>query len=263
MVSKEEICHWDISRRPPGWIGRWVLVGISLATSAGAIAPWCFQSSAGLARRASIRSFAEDFESAEYYPIYRACRLVHASTQHSVDRRIGVGENWIQWSLGQLYPPLLRTQDAERILEQGIGDCAERVAVLQSLVRRSRLETRIVGLGGHVVLEVHANGTWYTADPDYGVVYRGTVDELATSSREKLAKPLIRTGAPLATIHRYVSLLKSVEDNIAMPLNCPISPRLHWVEKISSFILNALPCTLWMLCGLIWLPHIGEKTDRR
>lgn len=259
MVSKEEGYRLEISRTLPGRIGRWILVGTALVTSVGAITPWYSQSQAGLARKASIRSFAEDFESSEYYPIYRACRLVHALTVHSVDRRIGIEENWLQWSMGQFYPPLLRTQDADRILEQGKGDCAERVAVLQALVHRSHLETRIVGLGGHVVLEIRANRTWYTVDPDYGIVYVGTVEELSTSRNAYLAKPLIRTGAPPDTIDRYVSLLKSVDDNISMPRNSPISPRLYWIERISFFLVYALPCALWILCGLLWLSPTGQE----
>jgi hypothetical protein len=252
MVSAEEVYRSEVSRMLSGLMGRWILIGLSLATSLGAITPWGWQSSAGGARRASVRSFAEDFESAKYYPIYRACRLVHTHTEHSIDRRIGIGENWIQWSLGQFYPPLLRTQNADHILEFGKGDCSERVAVLQSLVRKSRLNTRIVGLGGHVVLEVYANGKWYTADPDYGVVYSGTVDSLKDSSPGYLAMPLIRAGMHRDIVDRYVSLIKSSGDNVVMPLNSPISPRLHWVEEISFFLVITLPCVLWMLCGLLW-----------
>lgn len=258
MVSLDEDGSFRTIRDRSGSIGRWILIGVSVATSLGAIAPWWSQSSDGLSRKVAVRSFSEDFESATYYPIFRACRLIHALTEHTVDRQIGIEENWLQWSLGQFYPPLLRTQDAERILEQGKGDCSERVAVLQWLVRRSRLDTRIVGLGGHVVLEIHANGTWYTADPDYGIVYLGRVEELSTSSPAYLAKPLIRTGTPSEVIDRYATLLTSVEDNLVMPLNSPISPRLHWVEKLCFFFVNAIPCALWILCGLLWLSPSGR-----
>lgn len=250
MVVREEGYRFAILRSRSGLIGRWILLSLSLLTSLGAISPWWFQSSTGLARRDKLLSFAEDFQSAKRYPVFRACRLVHAMTEHRVDRRLAIWENWIQWTLGQFYPPLLRTQNAGRILERGQGDCSERVAVLQSLVRQSRLNTRIVGLGGHVVLEVQANGKWYTADPDYGVVHRGTVDELAAASYDHLEAPLLRTGTQPQVIDRYVFLFQSVEDNIAMRLNAPLSPRLHWVEEFSFFIVIALPCTLWILCGL-------------
>lgn len=229
-----------------------ILLGFSVLTAFGAISSLWWRSSEGALRRDAIQSFEKVFQRAEYYPIHLACRLVHTLTEHRVDRRIGIGENWIQWTLGQIYAPLLRTQDVVRILEGGQGDCSERVAVLQHLVRRSRLNTRIVGLGGHVVLEVQANGKWYTADPDYGVVYNGTVDQLARSSPRYLAKPLFRNGEQRDIVERYVSLILSTEDNVAMPLNSPISPRLYWVEQLSFFMVIAIPCSLWMLWGLMW-----------
>ena len=243
--------HLENSLASWGHYHRSIVFGFCVLTAIGAISSLWWRSSEGSVRRTAIQSFAEDFQGAEYYPIHRACRLVHTLTEHRVDRRIGIWENWIQWTLGQIHPPLLRTQDVVRILEVGHGDCSERVAVLQHLVRRSRLNTRIVGLGGHVVLEVQANGKWYTADPDYGVVYIGTVDKLATSSPRFLEKPLFRNGEQRDIVERYVSLLQSTEDNVPMPLNSPISPRLYRVEQLSFFMVIAIPCFLWMLWGLM------------
>lgn len=252
MVSKED----GLESFPPrdGWrrLGIWMLVGSAIATSFGAMVSWCSQSTAGVTRRETLRAFVEDFRTAKRYPVFRACRLVHSLTEHRVDRRIDLSENWIQWTLGQFYPPFLRTQNAARILERGQGDCSERVAVLQHLLRQSLLPTRIVGLGGHVVLETYANGKWYTADPDYGVLYVGTVDALATAEPGYLAAPLLRVGCTSDSIDRYIQIFQSVGDNVPMRLNAPLSPRLHGLEAWSTFLVFALPCVLWMLSGFLW-----------
>jgi len=176
-------------------------------------------------------------------------------TEHRTDRQIAPWENWIQWSLGQVYAPLLRTQNPDLILDQGYGDCSERVAVLQSLFRLARIPTRIVGLGGHVVLEVQANGKWYTADPDYGVVHFGTVEELAGVAENTLGHPLNRAGYSQETIDRYIELFRSQADNTALPLNSPISPRLYHAEQFSALLLVMLPCVLWLLTLLASMAH--------
>ncbi len=232
--------HWR-------WPIRGMLLGLAILLSLGAVAPWLSRSSEGESRLLTLRSFAEDFEGSRRYPIYRACRLVHTLTEHRVDQQIAPWDNWIQWSLGQLYAPLLRTQNPDLILEQGYGDCSERVAVLQSLLSLSQIPSRIVGLGGHVVLEVQVNGKWLTADPDYGVVHFGTVEELADAAEGALERPLHRGGYPRETMDRYVELFRSQDDNTALPMNTPISPRLYHVERFTSVLLVILPCVFWML----------------
>jgi len=222
------------------------------------MAPSWLASREGVERRGAIRSFAEDFSSSKYYPVHRACRLVHVLTSHGVDRRISASENWIQWSLGLFYPPLMRSQRADCILEHGVGDCSERVAVLQELIREARLPTRIVGLDGHVVLEVHANGKWYTADPDYGVTFPVSVNELAQSSEEYLNDFLVRGGFDARTIQEYQRIVRSEEDNQAMPINAPLSPRLFLIEQLCDVGIIVLPCTFWALYGLLWLARSEE-----
>jgi hypothetical protein len=229
------------------WISQASFISLAVLASIGGMLPWLCTSSEGAFRRAALRSFAEDFHGAASYPLYRACRLVHSLTEHRVDCHVSPWENWIQWSLGQMYPPLLRSQFADRILERGAGDCSERVAVLQSLLRESRLPTRIVGLGGHVVLEVYANGVWHLADPDYGILAFGILEEVAADAERRVVAPLKRAGYSQEVIDRYVEILQSHEDNVRMPTNSPISPRLHWLEQITRYLLIALPCGLWAM----------------
>jgi hypothetical protein len=227
---------------------------LAILSSIGSVLPWLFGSTEGVLRRNTLRSFAEDFQGASRYPVYRACRLVHSLTEHRVNCNVTPLDNWIQWSLGQIYPPLLRSQVADRILERGEGDCSERVAVLQSLFRESRLPTRIVGLGGHVVLEVYANGIWYMADPDYGILAFGIVEQVATDAERRVVIPLKRAGYSQAVIDRYLEILQSMEDNIRMPTNSPISPRLHWIEEATRILLVALPCGLWVMAIFLLAP---------
>jgi hypothetical protein len=254
MVREDHYRRW---RR----LASWLCFLAAAAASIGVAAPWLFESQEGALRRSTLRSFAEDFHGARRYPVYRACRLVHSMTEHRIDRRIDPTENWVQWTLGQFYPPLLRTRDPDRILEKGYGDCSERVVVLRTLAMRSGLPSRIVGLGGHVVLEIFANGKWFTADPDYGVVYVGTVEELARCDPDYLANPLLDAGYPKHQIDAYIQILQSNDDNIAMPIDSPISPRLYWLEEMSGFVLLAMPCILWLLNGFLWFHPMRNAID--
>jgi hypothetical protein len=224
---------------------------LAVLTTVGAVAPSWSSSSEGRERRNRLQGFADDFADGWYYPIHRSCRLVHSLTEHSIERRIAPRENWLQWVAGQFYPPLQRTQRVDRILERGIGDCSERVIVLQTLVRKQLLPTRIVGLGGHVVLEVQANRKWYTADPDYGVVFPWSVERMSELPDRAIAWILAEAGYSLPQIAEYLRIVKSTEDNIAMPLNTPLSPRLAWLETICHHGIIVLPAAMWSLLGIL------------
>ncbi len=235
-----------------GPILRYLIFLLAGLTSLGAIAPWCSKNQDGQARRLALQSFSEDFSPDQHIPVYRACRLVHSLTEHTDGRRVAWYENWIQWSVGHIYAPLKRTQLTERILEQGHGDCSERVAVLQALFQKWQVTTRIHGLGGHVVLEVFANGKWYTLDPDYGVTYPRSFRELQHGDERLVADALLRKGYSADVVDRYVEILRSSDDNILLPPHSALSPRLYRIELICEVLLVILPCGLWSILVVLW-----------
>lgn len=176
-------------------------------------------------------------------------RLVYRGTVHCDDRRIGVYENWLQWLLAHGYPPLERLQDSER-LARGVGaNCSERAQILKTLVQRAGRPCRFVGLNGHVVLEVEMESGWCVADPDYGVVFPVDMERLARAECQPLIWwRLAGRGYGPAAIRSYLQIVQSTDDNIALPIGSPLSPRLYLIETACGWLVWLIPGGL-MLTG--------------
>jgi hypothetical protein len=234
----------------PGW-----LANAALAVFA---TPFLRPEEAGV-RLEQFKAVSASFAASDHFPVGRANRFVHAITTHSIDRRIMLRENWVQWFLGQFYPPLLRIQNPLRIVEGGAGDCSERVAVLQWIARQSKCPTRIVGLGGHVVLEVFAKGKWVAADPDYGITFSTDVKTLTHGGAKYVTWQLQRSGVGEPTIENYLSILQSSEDNISMGVNEPLSPRLKVLEEWCEIARVSLP---WFFFGMFLIVPLAWPSQR-
>jgi hypothetical protein len=243
---------------------RWMLgalmAGLASLTTLGALIPMVSQTPQERARVKAYREMAAILAAQPAYSVSRACSFVHSTTEHSVSRRVGWRENWVQASLGLLYPPIARTQSPERIIAGQQADCSERVAALQRMFRQAQLPTRIVGLGGHVVVEVKANGKWYTADPDYGVTYGVGIEQLETGSGLGVRRSLQRVGYTEPVIDRYLEILHSTSDNIVMGIHQPLSPRLALLEGACGWLLVAIPLSLWGGLAVLWVAAPSRDT---
>jgi hypothetical protein len=232
------------------------VIGLSvaaIATSAAALVSSLSVERSGQARVGLLHAVAKQLAEQPVYSVSRGCHLVHSLTEHGIDRQISWRENWVQALLGQFYPAMLRTQNPERIVAGRVGDCSERVAALQMVYRQAHLSTRIVGLGGHVVLEVKANGKWYTADPDYDVIFGTDVRTLESGSGKWVRAMLQRRGVDRERVDRYVEILHTPADNIQMAINQPLSPRLKIVEDVCGVLLFSIPFLLWGIVGILWV----------
>ncbi|MEI8213024.1 MAG: transglutaminase domain-containing protein [Planctomycetota bacterium] len=234
------------------WGGVVALLVLACLATAGAMLPRWLETAENRERVVACHAVADHLAEQPAYSVSRACSYVHGITTHSVDRRVDWTENWVQAIVGKAYPPLLRTQSPEKIVLGRKGDCSERVAVLQMMFRRAHLPTRAVGLGGHVVLEVRANGKWYTADPDYGVTFGTDVSHLEKGTGKWVRHQLRATGCDDEAIDGYLQILHSSVDNVAMGINQPLSPRLKFVEDVCDGLMVATPMLLWGLLAVLW-----------
>lgn len=180
---------------------------------------------------------------------------VHRNTTHDVTRQIQPSENWIQWIAGQFYSPLLRTQNPKLLAAYGRGDCSERAAVLQWLLRRNGIPSRFVGLGGHVVLEAEEDGKLWTLDPDYGLAFPIGVQTLSESASIPLQMSLLQAGVEPQSARNYEAILTSPEDNVYLPWNAPLSPRLRSFEELCEWLLWCSPAVAWIAILAIGRPR--------
>jgi hypothetical protein len=213
--------------------------------ASGSIFSWSGTSLRGVAATGAL----VHLESARAPQLRQMNQLVRLWVEHSEGLRIGPEINWVQWLLGTIYPPAARSQLAARILASGSGDCSERAAVLQALLSQRGIPSRLVGLGGHVVLETPTvDGGWMVLDPDYGVEFPGTVAELSKGERDgEIRDALASAGFEETPIRLYREILYSPQDNQAMDWNEPLSPRLFWLERLTQGVILGACCVVALL----------------
>jgi hypothetical protein len=246
-------------------VARWAVVLGCLLTLAGSVLMAFTLLGAALSRElakaapvestgpAALAAYHEQLRRGAPFYLVEATEKVHRCTTHFDGRRIGLAENWLQWALGKLYPPLARTQDPQRLLAGGAGDCSERSAILKALAETAGRRCRFVGLGGHVVLEVEAAGGSLVADPDYGIVFPADLSVLQSHAGSTIADQVLSArGYDRPTIDRYLEILRSREDNVALPIGNPLSPRLFVVERACQWLVWLLPLA-WLGAGITLL----------
>jgi len=228
-----------------------LLTGLSFFNLiSGSILTWSGGSLRGIAAVGAV----EHLETTSESQLRQLNQLVHLWVEHSGGLRVGPEINWVQWLLGTLYPPAARSQLAARILASGEGDCSERSAVLQAMLSRRGIASRLVGLGGHVVLEAQTvDGDALVLDPDYGVEFPGTVSELSGGQRDdEIRSALAAAGFAESQIQLYREILYSQQDNQAIDWNRPLSPRLFWVEWMTQGVVQVACCgVILFLIGTI------------
>jgi hypothetical protein len=169
--------------------------------------------------------------------------------------RVPIWENYILFALSYIRPGDYRRyhfRDAGRTLERGVGVCGDAANVLSQVLEREGIETRIVALPGHVILEADPSdqpGQTWMLDPDFGVATPHTVVELKDRP-QLLTEAYRQAGYPqrdLDTLTRLFSKQADVYDNAFA-----FSPNLTRAESAAYFLKWAIPAGLLLLPGLIW-----------
>lgn len=190
----------------------------------------------------SLAAYGAGLRRGETFELRQATREIYLGTVHSDHRRLAFTENWLQWTLGKVHPPLACTQNTDRLIAGSIANCSERSQILKTLAEEAGHECRFVGLAGHVVLEVRTPRGWQVADPDYGVVYPVGIGQLEQAGGEELVRTTLdAAGYPRLTIDRYWEIVGSRNDNVVLPIGSALSPRLDVVERACVWLALLLP----------------------
>ncbi len=201
----------------------------------------------------NLESYWREIRSGADFNLRAATHLVYTNTIHDDNRRITIHENWIQWSLGQFYEPLLQTQDTARIIRGHRANCSGRCQILKAIAEAAGRECRFVGLNGHVVLEVLEGTNWRVADPDYNVVYSQSLVELQNPTSQNLIRRALRGRYSRQAINTYVAIFQTADDNVCLPIGQAHSPRLNLAEQACKWMIWLTPLPL-LLCGQLLLP---------
>lgn len=193
------------------------------------------------------------------FQLDEATMMVCLSLRHSDERFLGLCENWLAWSLGQIYSPAARTQDVERLVLGGAANCSERCQILQTLAEKRGLASRFVGLNGHVVLEVQTPQGWRVTDPDFGVVYPCEMRVLQSEPGIPLIEHLLQDrGFSPETIRQYTGWFQSAHDNVTLEIGSRLSPRLWKLETLCNWLVWVIPTVLLIGSTVRW-PSVRPK----
>jgi hypothetical protein len=223
-----------------------ILMAIACLSSLGVSARFWFADGRSLQRLVDYQTVKHLPPASVQQNIRSLTAYVHGLTEHSSGRDLAIWENWTQWLVGQFYSPMLRTQNPRWIVSGGKGDCSERAAVLQDLLGCHGIESRFVGLGGHVVLEAQTEtGTW-VLDPDYGISMDLGIDQLLRQAPGHVAAKLVGHGMTGTSSIEYEQLIRTEKDNIQLDWNAPLSPRLKRLEDYYEIAFWLVPAVSWL-----------------
>ena len=182
----------------------------------------------------AISKKSEDFN------LEKMNNLIFESIQHSDKREILFFENWSQWILSKIYNPLKKTQDAILIVDSGMGICSEVATVMKKIALTNNLNSRIIGLNGHVLIEVYIDDKWYLADPDYGFIFDSSYEQILSLDnvqiKSLISKKLSSRGFNDKFTDTYFNIFTSIDDNIILSEGEFLSHRLYFLEMtLKSF----------------------------
>ena len=181
--------------------------------------------------------------------VHNACNAVYYGMFHSEQRRITFFENWLMWLAGKIYQPLSHTQDAVLLVKGGAGNCNERAQVLMDIYKLNGLHSNFIMLNGHVTLQVFFKGRWIITDPDFGLVFNGSMKEMSLPAGLKyIDSVLTKKGFSKYIKDRYLYFWGVTFDDIVLPLNKVSSSKLYRAEKISQWMRWIIPAVIVLIC---------------
>lgn len=186
----------------------------------------------------------------EKFDIITVNKEIFRSIAHSDKRKIQLYENWVLWLAGKFYEPLADTQMPERIVSGEGALCSEASAVFNSIAKLNGVKARFIGLDGHVVSEVQTDKGWRVVDPDYGVIYPVSFQDLKKKQGASIIRnELKKSNYDEEVINWHIQTYQSSQQAFISPVDIAISPRLYVVELASGWLKWIIPLML-LIYGL-------------
>jgi hypothetical protein len=96
--------------------------------------------------------------------------------------RVSIRENYVLSIYNLIYSDKYKMYeylDYRKALERGVGLCSQQAMAMTAILNENGVKAEMIGLDGHVILRAKVDvDTWYTADPDYGVVLPFDISEI-------------------------------------------------------------------------------------
>lgn len=124
--------------------------------------------------------------------IYNVNSAVYNGISHSawagdpdeLNLRVPLNENFLLFLASYIYPRVWERYEfsnPQKAIERGIGLCGQKAIIITQLLANKGIETKVIGLDGHVVATSQVNlesNQWWVVDADYGVVIEHDIVEI-------------------------------------------------------------------------------------
>ena len=115
----------------------------------------------------------------------------------------------------------------EKIIERGYGLCSQISLAMYDYFQKNNLNSLILSLGGHVVIELQDGDKSYILDPDYNVVINGDLNSIYANSN------LIQEAYTYAGYNRKV--IESLSEIYTSRENNMVVSRYDYYPKLTKF----------------------------
>jgi hypothetical protein len=156
-----------------------------------------------------------------------------------------VCENWVLWVRSQVLGEY-EWLDTERAVRLGGGFCSQHAIVFNNVLREQGIDSRILGLGGHVLNEVLIEGQWRVYDPTYNVVFGASLDELE-SDPDVVYQAYRSIGRPDSEAKHWQNVFSTKADNWHFRSSRTYDLAGYLIERASFFLIWFVPATLVLL----------------
>jgi hypothetical protein len=166
-------------------------------------------------------------------------------------------ENWILWFRAQRvgYHEWL---DSRRTVRLGGGYCSQHAILLDNLLDEQGIESRILGLGGHVINEVLIDNKWKVYDSNYNVVFDESLNELENHPQH-VYEGYLNAGYTESTARNWQEVYGSAENNFHFRNSQSYSSTIYLIfEKLALKLIWYIPAFL-LVTGLIARLWLGRE----
>jgi hypothetical protein len=156
-----------------------------------------------------------------------------------------------RWIRGELAVPgkapifVYEFADYRKVVERGIGLCAQHAVVVCSLLQKNKIACKMVMFNAHVVVIAQVdpqNNVWWLLDSDYGVVVPHDFDRITLNPH--IAAPYYQAKgydvAKTAAIVSFFSQEKTIADNVAEAFG----KKRYYFEVLSYYFIWIIPIAL-------------------
>ena len=167
---------------------------------------------------------------------------------------IPIWENYILWAMGYIHPEYARYhfRNDKKSLERGIGTCGDTAMMINTLLIKAGIDSKILAFPKHVVASAKVNNNTLILDPDYGVVIPISPNQ-AKKATNLITNQYIKAGYSKTKAQQIAKILSKPYTTFNNTFH--FGPNTMRLETISYFLIWILPIAGIIVPGCVLLKN--------